>query len=358
MSFSLDNLRVNNLQFERKNIKKIVNVYQERYVNCKAQGLGDFIRGSYCLYQLCKKFNIEFEMNLKNHTLSKFLDNDNVKYPENLCKNILRFKEPNFIHNTKGKMVREINFYGKITNYLNNVNTVYNNSLFIGCNSFPIWDTLTNEQREYVKSILNPNEDMKTYINNTLNELGLKEKEYDVIHVRCGDKFINSNNISQMGNYERIMDVINKHTNESTKYILISDCNALKNSFKDRKNFYVYFKDITHLGENFVKTDENVKNTLLDFFIMSKSKNILSISKYEWGSGFSDWCANTYRIPIQKKLVLEKDPTENLKNMNQLGINSNHIDINVYQIINNKSLLNNVVRNNFNMRPNFKRMVF
>ena len=49
MSFSLDNLRVNNLQFERKNIKKIVNVYQERYVNCKAQGLGDFIRGSYCL---------------------------------------------------------------------------------------------------------------------------------------------------------------------------------------------------------------------------------------------------------------------------------------------------------------------
>ena len=132
-------------------------------------------------------------MNLKNHTLSKFLDNDNVKYPENLCKNILRFKEPNFIHNTNGKMVREINFYGKITNYLNNVNTIYNNSLFIGCNSFPIWDTITNEQREYVKSILNPNEDMKTYINNTLNELGLKEKEYDVIHVRCGDKFINSN---------------------------------------------------------------------------------------------------------------------------------------------------------------------
>jgi hypothetical protein len=35
-------------------LKKIINVYQPRYKNIVAQGLGDFLRGCFCLYQICK----------------------------------------------------------------------------------------------------------------------------------------------------------------------------------------------------------------------------------------------------------------------------------------------------------------
>ena len=44
-------------------IKKIVNVYKPYYKKIPASGLGDFIRGSYFLYQYCKLLDIEFEVN-------------------------------------------------------------------------------------------------------------------------------------------------------------------------------------------------------------------------------------------------------------------------------------------------------
>jgi hypothetical protein len=52
---------------------------------------------------------------------------------------------------------------------------------------------------------------------------------------------------------------------------------------------------------NSVHTLENdinsLKNTLIDFYLMSQSKQIISFSVYQHGSGFSKWCAVTYEIP-------------------------------------------------------------
>ena len=51
-------------------VKKIVNVYQPYYIDkVPAPGLGDFIRGSYFLYQYCKILNKEFEVNMNYHML-------------------------------------------------------------------------------------------------------------------------------------------------------------------------------------------------------------------------------------------------------------------------------------------------
>ncbi len=324
MFYLLENRYYNNVSLNRRSLNKIINVYQENYVNQKAQGLGDYLRGSYCLYQICKNIGLQFEINFKNHPMSKFLDNDDIQYPTQVYNNTYHCPETNYIHTTNGRMMRENNFYGKLVRFLNNANNIYDNTLLISCNSFPIWDNINDDIRNHIKSKLNPNETMKKYVEETLNDLGLREKEYGIIHVRCGDKFLNSdcNNGELENKYHRVLSVINTNTNPDKKYILISDSVELKKKLKDLPNIFVYLKKITHLGEAAPKTDETVKNTLLDFFIMSKANSILSISKYAWGSGFSEWCAVTYKIPLQKKLILEETATSILRKMN-LNVNNN-----------------------------------
>ena len=52
----------------------IENIYQEKYINTSATGLGDFIRGSYFLMQFCDDNNISYNINLLNHPISQFLE--------------------------------------------------------------------------------------------------------------------------------------------------------------------------------------------------------------------------------------------------------------------------------------------
>ena len=64
-----------------------------------------------------------------------------------------------------------------------------------------------------------------------------------------------------------------------------------------------FFKRITHLGEANVLERENVKNTMLDFYLLSYTNSIYSFTCYPHGSGFSYWCAQTYNIPYKCKYI-------------------------------------------------------
>jgi hypothetical protein len=53
--------------------------------------------------------------------------------------------------------------------------------------------------------------------------------------------------------------------------------------------FLIY--NITHIGEGIKLENEKIRNTMLDFYLMSKSSAIYSLTSYPHGSGFSYWCA-------------------------------------------------------------------
>ena len=55
--------------------------------------------------------------------------------------------------------------------------------------------------------------------------------------------------------------------------------------------------------EFIVLEEEKVKNTIIDFYLLSLSNSINSYSSYEHGSGFSYWCAKTYDIPYSCKYI-------------------------------------------------------
>ena len=61
--------------FTNTKLKKIVNVYQTDYKNMKSPGLGDFLRGCFCLMQVCRLINVEFDIDISQHPLSKYIEN-------------------------------------------------------------------------------------------------------------------------------------------------------------------------------------------------------------------------------------------------------------------------------------------
>jgi hypothetical protein len=89
-----------------------------------------------------------------------------------------------------------------------------------------------------------------------------------------------------------------------TSYFIIADNNAIKIELKKVfPEFKILLKEITHFGEGVVLEEEKVKNSLIDFYLLSFSKAIFSYSYYEHGSGFSSWCAKTYNIPYVCRLI-------------------------------------------------------
>ena len=74
----LDKPNLDYIKYMYKNtkLKKIVNVYQKEYINIKAQGFGDFLRGSIYLTYVCMVLGLDFDIDIKNHPMSMYLKND------------------------------------------------------------------------------------------------------------------------------------------------------------------------------------------------------------------------------------------------------------------------------------------
>jgi hypothetical protein len=123
-----------------------------------------------------------------------------------------------------------------------------------------------------------------------------------VVHIRSGDKYIlGYNAINDESYIDRLEQEINTM---EPPILLIADNKHVKNLLVERNNeLFATFKEITHFGEGFKQEHESVKNTLLDFYLMSRAKRIVSLTCYEHGSGFSQWCATTYNIPYTCKYI-------------------------------------------------------
>ena len=150
-----------------------------------------------------------------------------------------------------------------------------------------------------------PTIEIENYINNVLNKIGLIKKNYGLIHIRTGDNYLKDGKNLQIQFAQKIKNILkNCHLYPNNKYLLISDNNQLKIYLnKQFQNLFIYILPITHLGESTNQNDSSLKNTMLDFFIMSYSTMIISLSPHFWGSGFSEWASVMYNIPYKKLII-------------------------------------------------------
>jgi len=279
---------MNNI-FTNLKLKKIVNVYQLNYANGKSFGLGDFLRGCFFLNQLCYALQIEFDLDIANHPMSKFIENTVTNLD-------IDYNNITIDQTLKSPTRDEIYKYAKnLIQQLNN----YDSEIYYFCtNEFTFFDNITHNGIQKIKSRLTPNYIMNNYIDETLYKLQLNKNEYGTIHIRTGDKYLTTTTNHNMSDIKNIIKFLITNTNKNKKYLIISDSNKLKYHLRKYYNFYMTFNQIEHLGGESLKSEDNdgVKNTLLDFYLMSYSNAIIALSCYGHGSGFSKWCAKINNI--------------------------------------------------------------
>ena len=287
-------------------IKNIVNVYQHTYCNYTLPiGFGDFLRGCLSLLQICKKYNIECNLYintpirqyLKNaihdelidaiHSSINYYTNQNTNFNDRNLHNLYDYYEYN-------------NFLDGFVTFCNKTE-LYNNTIYILTNPYPI-QTVINDERERMQYFLEPNDEMLRYIDINLNSIKLSPKTYSIIHIRIGDDYLVHNHPIPETKLEYITRIVSSHIDNTISYIILSDNNDLNTYITRMKSNCNTIPNMKfHTG---ITSDvDGIKNTLLDFYIMSKSNHIVSLSVYGHGSSFSKWCAEIYNIPISSFII-------------------------------------------------------
>jgi len=305
LPFNVDRIR-------KRGIKIINNIYQSKYGHGKenSTGFGDFLRGCYFILEFCENYNFQPKI-VFNNCISKFLliKTHNLERIANVLKGITCCKNNNFresiiengiIHeplkDSKNMMADFVDYVVKTQQY--------NGNSFMYCNSFPL-NEIPEKNKEYMKKILEPTNEMQLIINQTLYELSISFKEYIVIHIRAGDSYLKEGKKTFTNGYiSNLINNIKNDVNRENNYLLMADTNDVKKIIqKYFPNFKTLMNPITHFGEGIILEEEKVKNSLIDFYLLAHSKSIFSYSVYQHGSGFSYWCAKTFNIPYVCKYI-------------------------------------------------------
>ncbi len=278
----------------------IENVYQEKYgFNINATGIGDFIRGSYFLMQFCEESNLLFNINILNHPISQFLEIYQNKQPS-YYKNINKFDIVNF-----NPGILDDNILTNIHDYTINNDfmyflkdqTVYNKKIYTYIISYPTI-LIAEEHKIYMRNLLKPTKYLSLLVDEQLTNLGLVEKEFSIIHVRYGDDYLIKNeadiNVNHLNTIKQTIDYLGS----TNKILLISDNMIIKKILTTKfSHIKTHFNKITHTGEGIQIDTNKLKNTMIDFYLFSRAKNVYAFSVYKHGTGFSKWAAETYSVP-------------------------------------------------------------
>ena len=241
--------------------------------NPQPPGFADFLRGSIALYNLCDLYKFVFFLN-GNHPVFKYLKESpyikdfNIEVQEILC---------TIPYSQMGSIVRNLFLKGESFSVMTHM--MYNPE----CNFGPI----NPKCKEFFKTILMPNEELEKAI----DLVGLPPK-FSVIHLRLGDLYIHNDVYN-----EQIFQLVDLKIKELLErfpektFVLVADASKMAIEFKKKnaKLFYWENKKI-HLGD---LKGGGIKDTLVDFFILSKADEIF-VHGY---SGFSMVTSYLYDIP-------------------------------------------------------------
>lgn len=281
-------------------INQINIVYQYKYLNNEnVTGFGDFIRCCFFVIQFTEKYNIKVNFHINEHPIKKYLSyfENELSIQSSISKKIPFLKINNYIYKNYNNIItyqyKDIDKI--IINCINSL-PIYNGNIYIYLINHPDETKIKNHHKEKLVQILKPNDYLNNKIMFSMDKLKLNKSKFKVIHIRYEDDedYKNTNN--------RIIYILNIIKSIILKtdddIFLISNKNFIKyRLIQEIPKIKTIFNNITHVACIETNNEENLSNTLQDFYIMSKSNYIYSFSAYNHGSGFSKWCAVTYNIP-------------------------------------------------------------
>jgi hypothetical protein len=280
-------------------LQKIVNVYQVQFIDFKAPGFGDYLRGCFTMMQIIDTLNeycntnVTFDMDLSNHPMSQVIvtegRNPAVAYAAlgNFHIDVLEVK----------KEESDIAFQHILGQTVDYMNKLHQRTFYTFCCKFAIYKEFLPRHREFIKSKLIPTEAMASYIDSVKESMGIRDGQYSVIHVRCGDESSFPHSFARQID-EKFIEKVKKLIADNTgsdKYILITNNDTLRGAL----NIPSWNPRICHTGQDSKQSFESIRDTMTDFFIMSKALSIVAFSPYYHGTGFSMECAKVYDIPYK-----------------------------------------------------------
>jgi len=254
-------------------------------------GLADFLRGTIAILKFAKKYNYKVFIDKNIHPFfSYFKMNSNYIECEKSKNNEYINELVNYtydeMYNILENLFKKNESFSVITNsfYTKNENGELEN-----------WGEINdNVVKDYLKSILQPIDIVNEKIDYIFKEIYRldKNEKYKVIHLRMGDKYLINNNFNNndlLIYYRKISNIIINNNNNN--YILISDSKTIALNLKNLIPQLLYWNnEKIHIGA--LNGDEkNLLDTILDFFIMSKSDEIIGN-----GSGFGKVVSCIYDI--------------------------------------------------------------
>jgi hypothetical protein len=249
-------------------------------------GLGDILRGYLSLANLCKEYGFTLELDYSLHPICVFLKNNHC------TQTVIDITSIPVFHIEDQHELRDI------------IKNIYesNVSEFIFPMTTNMWyltNGVSHETRQALRDSMIPTSELNEAIEDQMAIVGITGP-FTAVHVRMGDAYLidKTHNIDI---YEKIYIQIKNQED----IVLFSDDLGLK-AFMASKGVKVSPSRPCHLSGSNLQL-EQVKQTLVDFFCLSKANHIYKCSLHGYGSGFVDWCADIFEIPTtQLDIDVEK----------------------------------------------------
>jgi hypothetical protein len=250
-------------------------------------GFGDKLRGAIYLYQYCNENNINLIIDGTDDICGDYLKNvKSIYYPIIKDKPLINFGDKD-IEEIKETIHKEL---------------LTNNVIYIYSNYAPIND-LSEKDKEFAKKICQPSNSLTLEINEKLKKLPL---DFGIKHFRFNDKVFNNDVDSSDKLFNKYFDLLKSDLKPTD--VLFTNSNNFKKYAKEKLGIITIdcnneICNIQHIGESTEK--EPIKNSFIEFFIISKSSYIKTHTCYEWPSNFVKWSSIIYNIPFDNVFVDE-----------------------------------------------------
>lgn len=269
-------------------------------------GFADFLKGTVYLYQQRKRLNNSFDLlvDFTIHPVGQYLiPIENNKGHQQATS--VQFIEIQEFFNTDRPKLRQL-----IANI--EANQVKNEYIYMTCHEpydnfdSSDLDVLDNDDQKFMQSVLKMNEELEDLLETEMINLDLSEKRYCVVHVRIGDHHSSLTELNKeaVNTIERKLEAEIIPTWGVENILLVSDSLYTKLYFKNKYGLKATNYVPVHMGEacRFINTGvptsaQDIQHTLLEFFFMSKAKEVYVYSVYGWKSGFSKLCCHIFNIP-------------------------------------------------------------
>lgn len=238
-------------------------------------GLGDYLRGSIALAIMAKEHGFDLRLDLSRHPARAFLRGGGPTEPPAPAVEEFLDTRAHLVLDRLAQL-KDGDSVALLTNFLPRQEQIT-----------PAVRQLIREQFCVDASI---DRDAGRLIESTVGQ------DFAIMHVRVADEQFDAQNIE----FRRLNRYIGRTLlpQWGKRVLVLSNNTELKKSLAARFGLPLIDTAAVHMGKGDGPAS-NLRDTLVDYALISKASAVYSYSVYTWKSGFSRWCACLHDVPFE-----------------------------------------------------------